>query len=69
MVGGRRREETRHTVCKLTFLAIISPQKNVYPSCTEDPRYNDSICFKRDCCLNEFAVVKNPKMQQNDTCM
>ena len=25
---------------------------------TEDPHYNDSICYQRVCCKIEFAVVK-----------
>ena len=31
-----------------------------YPDCryaTEDPRYNDSVCYQRFCCKIEFAVV------------
>ena len=26
--------------------------------CTEDPRYNDSVCYHRFCCEIEFAVIK-----------
>ena len=25
---------------------------------TEDPRYNDSVCYQRLCCKIEFAVIK-----------
>ena len=25
---------------------------------TEDPRYNDSVCYQRICCKIEFAVIK-----------
>ena len=25
---------------------------------TEDPRYNDSVCYQRFCCKIEFAVIK-----------
>ena len=25
---------------------------------TEDPRYNDSVCYQRFCCKIEFAVLK-----------
>ena len=24
---------------------------------TEDPRYNDSVCYQRFCCKIEFAVI------------
>ena len=26
---------------------------------TENPRYNDSVCYQRVCCKIEFAVIKN----------
>ena len=26
---------------------------------TEDPRYNDTVCYQRFCCKIEFAVIKN----------
>ena len=26
--------------------------------CTEDPRFNDSVCCQNFCCKIEFAVVK-----------
>ena len=29
-----------------------------YGSYTVDSRYNDSICYKRFCCLIKFAVIK-----------
>ena len=29
---------------------------------TEDPRYNDSVCFQRFCCKIEFAVMKKLDM-------
>ena len=25
---------------------------------TEDPRYNDRVCYQRFCCKIEFAVIK-----------
>ena len=30
--------------------------------CTEDPRYNDSICYQRLCCKIEFAIIKKLDM-------
>ena len=29
---------------------------------TEDPRYNDSVCYQRFCCKIEFAVIKKLDM-------
>ena len=29
---------------------------------TEDPRYNDSVCYQRFCCEIEFAVKKKLDM-------
>ena len=29
---------------------------------TEDPRYNDSVCYLRFCCKIEFAVIKKLDM-------
>ena len=29
-----------------------------FNSVTEDPRYNDSVCYQRFCCKIEFAVIK-----------
>ena len=34
-------------------LVFNNPEPN-----TEDPRYNDSLCYKRFCCKIEFAVTK-----------
>ena len=33
---------------------------------TEDPRYNDSVRYQRFCCKTEFAVIKNPDMEQSN---
>ena len=37
-----------------TILTIFDGMKNG----TEDPRYNDSVCYERFCYKIEFAVVK-----------
>ena len=29
---------------------------------TEDPRYNDSVCYQRFCCKIDFAVIKKFEM-------
>ena len=29
---------------------------------TEDPRYNDNVCYERFCCKIEFAVIKKLDM-------
>ena len=29
---------------------------------TEDPRYNDSVCYQRFCCKIEFAVIEQLDM-------
>ena len=29
---------------------------------TEDPHYNDSVCYQRFCCKIEFAVIKKLDM-------
>ena len=31
-------------------------------STTEDPHYNDSVCYQRFCCKIEFAIVKKLDM-------
>ena len=33
---------------------------------TEDPRYNNSVCYERFCCKIEFAVIKKPDMDPSE---
>ena len=33
-------------------------QTNQYLSSTEDPRYNDTLCYQGFCCTIESAVIK-----------
>ena len=37
---------------------VISHLKRVRDFGTEEPRYNDSVCYQRFCCEIEFAVIK-----------
>ena len=34
---------------------------------TEDPRYNDNVCYQRYCCKIEFAVIKKLDMDPSKT--
>ena len=40
---------------------LFRPQANQERS-TENPRYNDSVCYQRFCCKIEFAVIKKLDM-------
>ena len=40
----------------------LSETSNEYTRTTEDPCYNDSVCFQRFCCKIEFAVMKKLDM-------
>ena len=40
-------------------LFFACPRSHV---CTEDPDYNDTVCYQRFCCLIEFAVIKKYDM-------
>ena len=42
-----------HCVLTINMLLIIS---------TEDPKYNNSVCYQRFCCKIEFAVIKKLDM-------
>ena len=33
---------------------------------TEDPRYNDSVCYQRFCCKIESAVIKKLDMNPSE---
>ena len=45
------------------FSTITYSKPEQYPcfprDTTEDPRYNDSVCYQRFCCKIEFAVIRN----------
>ena len=32
---------------------------------TEDPRYNDSVCYQRFCCKFDFAIIKKLDMNRS----
>ena len=34
---------------------------------TEDPRYNDIVCYQRVCCKIEFAVIKKLDRDPSNT--
>ena len=36
---------------------------------TEDPRYNDSVCYQRFCCKIEFSVIKKLEMDPSNARM
>ena len=38
---------------KVKFLTL-----NISATDTEDPRYNNSVCYQRFCCKIEFSVIK-----------
>ena len=38
------------------------PSLGISKSITEDPRYNDSVCYQRFCCKIKFAVIKKLDM-------
>ena len=40
--------------------------RNPHISSTEDPRYNDSVCYQRFCCKIEFAVIKKLDMDPHN---
>ena len=33
---------------------------------TEDPHYDDSVCYQRLCCKMEFAVIKKLEMDPSE---
>ena len=43
-------------------MLISSHKSRIFLSYTEDPRYNDSVCYQRFCCKIEFAVLKKLDM-------
>ena len=46
----------------ITIIIIISSSSSSSSSSTEDPRYNDSVCYQRFGCKIEFALVKKIDM-------
>ena len=51
--------------------ASLPPTFTLYPAppSTEDPRYNDSVCYQIFCCKIEFAVVKKLDMDPSKACI
>ena len=43
---------------KLSPVFIMNSILSNPPPCTEDPRYNDSVCYGKFFCKIEFAVIK-----------
>ena len=40
------------------MIRVVLLRRNI----TENPCYNDSVCYQRFCCKNEFAVIKKLDM-------
>ena len=47
---------------KKIFLWNYSWPLGAHDTFTEDPRYNDSVCYQRFCYKTEFAVIKKLNM-------
>ena len=46
-------------------IIVLKKDHFVLQSSTENPRYNDSVCYQRFCCKIEFALIKKLDMDMS----